>query len=236
MPQSTPDWTAVIPLRSGSKGLPGKNTRWLAGKPLYRHAVDEALAAGASRVVISTDIAEVLSAELPDRVTALARPAELAGDAVPMAPVLVHALTSAGANGVAVLLQATSPLRRASDIEAALAVYASGGHELVMSVTAADRGVLKWGILDGERFRPVSDPAYCFANRQSLPEVVRPNGAVYVMDAAWFVARGSFVTDRIGVMEMSAERSQDIDTLDDFERCAAVLAQRPSHAAHTASD
>lgn len=223
MPLTSPDWTAVIPLRAGSKGLPGKNTRLLAGKPLYRHAVDEALAAGAIRVIITTDIAEVLQAPQPAGVTLLQRPAELAGDTVPMAPVLVHAIQTAGVQGTVVLLQATSPLRRAHDIRAALDVFASGTHELVMSVTPADRGVLKWGILDGDRFRPVSDPAYCFSNRQSLPPVVRPNGAVYVVNAARFVARGSFVTDRIGLIEMSAERSQDIDNLQDFERCEAVL-------------
>jgi CMP-N-acetylneuraminic acid synthetase len=223
MPLTSPDWTAVIPLRAGSKGLPGKNTRLLAGKPLYRHAVDEALAAGARRVVITTDIAEVLQAQQPAGVTLIPRPADLARDDVPMAPVLAHAIQSAGVLGTVVLLQATSPLRRASDIRAALAVFANGAHELVMSVTPADRGVLKWGILDGDRFRPVSDPAYCFSNRQSLPPVVRPNGAVYVVDAAGFVTRGSFVTDRIGLIEMSAERSQDIDNLQDFERCAAVL-------------
>lgn len=223
MPLSSPDWTAVVPLRAGSKGLPGKNTRLLAGKPLYRHAVDEALAAGARRVVITTDIAEVLQAPQPHGVILVQRPADLAGDDVPMAPVLVHAIQTAGVQGTVVLLQATSPLRRSSDIRAALAVFATGAHELVMSVTEADRGVLKWGILDGDRFRPVSDPAYCFSNRQSLPPVVRPNGAVYVVDAAGFVARGSFVTDRIGFIEMSAERSQDIDNLQDFERCEALL-------------
>ena len=58
-------WTAVIPLRGGSKGLPGKNTRLLAGKPLYMHAVDVALEAGADRVILSTDIADVLLATLP---------------------------------------------------------------------------------------------------------------------------------------------------------------------------
>ena len=126
---------------------------------------------------------------------------------------------------------ATAPLRRLADryvIRAALAVFANGAHELVMSVTPADRGVLKWGILDGDRFRPVSDPAYCFSNRQSLPPVVRPNGAVYVVDAAGFVARGSFVTDRIGLIEMCAERSQDIDNLQDFEQCEALLQQQHS--------
>jgi CMP-N-acetylneuraminic acid synthetase len=224
MSSPQPAWTAVIPLRAGSKGLPGKNTRMLAGKPLYRHAIDQALEAGAARVLITTDIAELKAATFPAQVEVIERPIELATDAVPMAPVLLHALSAAGCVGVVVLLQATSPLRRASYIRVALAAYQRGDHELVMSVTQADRGVLKWGRLDGDRFHPLSDPAHCFANRQSLPPVVRPNGAIYVLDAAWFAARGSFVSDRIGVVEMDAQRSLDIDTQADFERCEAALA------------
>ncbi|WP_439588771.1 acylneuraminate cytidylyltransferase family protein [Hydrogenophaga sp.] len=224
----SPAWTAVIPLRAGSKGLPSKNIRPLAGKPLYRHAVDQALAAGAARVVITTDMPEVLWAELPTQVTLVERPVELAGDNVPMAPVLQHALQTADVHGGVVLLQATSPLRRPADIEEALRVFAGGYFELVMSVTEADRGVLKWGTLRGNRFQPLSDPAHCFANRQSLPAVVRPNGAIYVLDADWFVARGSFVSERIGVLQMPAERSLDIDSLEDFERCEALLKQNSS--------
>jgi N-acylneuraminate cytidylyltransferase len=216
-------WTAVIPLRDGSKGLPGKNTRWLAGKPLYRYAVDLALQLGAQRVLISTDIEEVLSANLPQGVEALRRPVELCGDTVPMAPVLSHALKAADIQGVVVLLQATSPMRQSADMALALERFATGRHELVMSVTEADRGVLKWGQIHGDRFVPLSDPAYCFSNRQSLPAVVRPNGAIYVMDAKWFLGRDSFVTEHIGVVQMSAAHSQDIDTLADFERCEAAL-------------
>lgn len=220
------NFTAVIPVRDGSKGLPDKNIRLLAGKPLYRHAVDAALKAGASRVVITTDIPEILSAELPDGASVLRRSAELAGDAVSMAPVLLHAINETHIDGVLVLLQATSPLRSSADIEAALGVYATGEHELVISVTQADSGVLKWGFLDKDRFRPIADPAYCFSNRQSLPTVVRPNGAVYVMDAGWFQTRGSFVTNHIGVIEMPPARSKDIDILSDFEVCEAFLRQQ----------
>ncbi len=228
MRSSSPAWTAVIPLRAGSKGLPSKNIRPLAGKPLYRHALDQALAAGASRVVITTDMPEVLNAaDLPAPVQLVRRPPELAGDAVPMAPVLAHALASARVSGTVALLQATSPLRQPGDIEAALALFAAGGFELVMSVTEADRGVLKWGTLQGSRFQPLSrDPAHCFANRQSLPPVVRPNGALYVLDAGWFAARGSFVSERIGVLQMPAARSLDIDSLDDFARCEAALQEQ----------
>jgi N-acylneuraminate cytidylyltransferase len=200
----------------------------MAGRPLYRHAVDLALTAGASRVLITTDIPDVLSAEHPPRVQAVRRPAELCTDDTPMAPVLVHAIQSAGVVGTLVLLQATSPLRTAQDIAAALDLYAAGGYELVMSVTPADRGVLKWGRIDNGRFAPLSQPQHVFANRQSLPPVVKPNGAVYVFDAQAFVARGGFPVERIGAVEMPAERSHDIDNLADFEHCERLLMERPS--------
>jgi N-acylneuraminate cytidylyltransferase len=217
-------WTAVIPLRRGSKGLPGKNIRLLAGKPLYMHSVDVALEAGAQRIIISTDIADVLSSVLPPRVQVIERPSDLCGEEVPMAPVLLHALQVAACEGAVVLLQATSPLRKVADVLSALDVFAKGRFDLVMSVTEADRSVLKWGRVEGDRFVPLSDPAHCFSNRQSLPPVVRPNGAVYVMQAQWFIASRSFVSERIGLVHMSPERSQDIDTLADFERCEAALA------------
>lgn len=217
-------WTAVVPLRGGSKGLPGKNTRLLAGKPLYRHAVDLALSAGASRVLISTDIEEVLTAQLPVGVQVLARPPELCGDAVPMAPVLVHALQTAPVHGPVVLLQATTPLRQVADVQAALERLASGRFELVMSVSQADRGVLKWGQLQADgRFVPLSDPEHCFANRQSLPAVYKPNGALYAMQAGWFMEQQSFVSEHIGTVLMAPERSHDIDNLSDFELCEALL-------------
>lgn len=224
MSSSSLPWTAVIPIRSGSKGLPGKNTRLLAGKPLYRHAVDVSLAAGASRVLISTDIEEVLNAQLPACVQALPRPPELCGDTVPMAQVLVHALQAAQVQGTVVLLQATSPLRQVADVQAALERLASGGFDLIMSVTEADRGVLKWGQLQADgRFAPLSSPEHCFANRQSLPPVYKPNGAVYAMQAGWFVVQQSFVSEHIGTVVMPPERSHDIDNLFDFERCEVLL-------------
>lgn len=212
---------ALVPVRGGSKGLPGKNLKPLAGTPLYRHAVDQGLEAGAE-VLISTDIPEVLAADHGPGVTVIRRPDALAGDEVPMDPVILHALRDRGEARV-VLLQATSPLRRAGDIRAALEVYRKGAFDLVMSVTRTAPGILKYGMAEGSRFVPVAEPAYCFMNRQSLPAVYRPNGAVYVFDADWFRANGGLATDRIGMVEMPEERSLDIDTAEDFARVEAVL-------------
>ncbi|MTJ03844.1 MAG: acylneuraminate cytidylyltransferase family protein [Sediminimonas qiaohouensis] len=216
---------AVIPLRAGSKGLPGKNTRPLAGRPLYGHAIAQAHAAGITRVVISTDIEELIGRDLAPGITVLPRPAELAGDEVPMDAVLTHIL-SHGVTGPAqvVLLQATSPLRQGGDITAAMDLYDTGEFDLVLSATQANSGVLKWGRRgEGGQFVPLSDPAHCFANRASLPPVYRPNGAVYVFDADWFRRSGTLAGGRIGMIEMPPERAHDIDTLADFETVEALL-------------
>jgi N-acylneuraminate cytidylyltransferase len=215
---------ALVPVRAGSKGLPGKNLRPLDGVPLWRRAVDQGLAAGVAEVVVSTDIPELMALPAEPRLRILPRPAELAGDVVPMDPVIAHALDAMPGDARVVLLQATSPLRRVADIAAAVALHAAGGWDLVMTVCPADPGVLKWGFVTDGRFRALVDPAHSFANRQALPPVWRPNGAVYVFDAAGFRARGRLACDRIGAVEMPAERSLDIDDAADFARAEAALA------------
>lgn len=214
---------ALVPVRAGSKGLPGKNLRPLAGVPLWRRAVDQALAVGADEVIVSTDIAELLALPAGPRLRMLPRPAALAGDAVPMDPVIGHALSELPGPARVLLLQATSPLRSLADIRATLARFAAGDVDLAMTVTPADPGVLKWGLVADGRFRALVDPGHPFANRQALPPVWRPNGAVYVFDADGFRARGRLACERIGAVEMPPERSADIDDAADFARAEAWL-------------
>ncbi len=216
-------FTAIVPVRAGSKGLPGKNLRPLAGVPLWHRAVEQARAAQACRIVVSTDIPAIIEADHPEDVTIVARPAALGGDDTPMAPVLLHAIEAADVTGNVVLLQCTSPLREVADIEAGLALYATLAFDLVMSVTEADRSVLKYGQVADGRFEALVDPAHSFMNRQSLPPVFRPNGAVYVFGADWFSRNGGFQSDRIGALQMPADRSGDIDTEEDFLRIEALL-------------
>ena len=212
----------VVPVRGGSKGLPGKNLRALAGVPLWERAVAQGRQVGAE-VLVTTDITDILSRDSMPGLTLLDRPAELARDDTPMAPVLLHALAHIEGQARIVLLQATSPLRSVDDIRAAVALHESGAFDLVKTVTPTDPGVLKYGRMDGDRFVPLADPAFCFSNRQSLPPVMRPNGAAYVFDKDWFLANGGFVTDRIGAVVMPEDRAQDIDTAEDFARAEAIL-------------
>ncbi|UES45788.1 acylneuraminate cytidylyltransferase family protein [Roseibium aggregatum] len=221
-PMTIKSWTAIIPARGGSKGLPQKNTRLLAGKPLYLHSVNQALDAGAKRVVITTNIDDILTTQHERNVTAIRRPERLCNDEVAMSPVVIHAIENQEIEGVFVLLQPTSPLRSVSDIEAAVHLHSKGKFDLVMSVTQQDSSILKGGFLNENRFKPLVDSGYTFQNRQNLPYVVRPNGAVYVADAHWFLENKGFQSDSIGAIEMSPESSIDIDLLEDFMACEAL--------------
>ena len=224
-------WVALIPMRAGSKGLPGKNVRHLAGVPLFQHSVDVARRAGASKIVLSTDIESVLSQDHGAEVTALRRPGELATDDSPMDRVLLHALSESGGLMVAdstivVLLQPTSPLREVRDIHAGIAALLQSDADLAMGVTPTDNSALKYGRIVGDRFEPLAEPEMCFANRQSLPPVVRPNGAIYAFRAGWFRRNEGLSTPRIAAVSMPAERSIDVDNIEDFERAEAQLIKR----------
>lgn len=217
---------AILPLRAGSKGLPGKNLLPIAGKPLYRHTLDQALRT-VGRCAISTDIPEILNGDAPEGCIVLPRPAHLADDKTGMAPVLLHVFDQLERTGLlpetTVLMQATSPLRRDEDVFAAINRHAEGGFDLVMSVTSADSGILKYGFLKGGRFEAVSRPEYCFQNRQELAQVVRPNGAVYVFSTPVFRRNVGFPTRSIGAIEMPQTLSIDIDGEADLRAAEAIL-------------
>ena len=213
----------IVPVRGGSRGLPGKNLAVLAGVPLWQRAVSQGVAVGADEVIVTTDVEDILAGDAGAKVRLLRRPADLAGDATPMAPVMMHALRDIDGPARIVLLQPTSPLRTLDDIRSAIELHESGQFELVKSVTEANAGVLKYGRMDGDKFVPLADPAFCFSNRQDLPPVLRPNGAVYVFDRDWFLQNEGFVSDAIGAVVMPEDRSHDIDTAEDFARAEAIL-------------
>lgn len=213
-------------MRKGSKGLPGKNIRPLAGKPLYYYTIEQAKAAGIVDVIISTDIETVFNIDLGENVSLLERPADLCTDTTPMDDVLQHVVSQkiVGSSTI-VLLQVTSPLRDPSDIQRAISLHASGRFDLVLTATRTDSSVLKYGKADGDRFLPLSKPEECFSNRASLPPVFRPDGGVFVFDADWFRSTGTLASENIGLVETPVARAYDIDNLIDFEAVESVLSR-----------
>lgn len=216
----------LIPARGGSKGIPRKNIRPIAGKPLIAWTIEVALAANTiDRVVVTTDdpeiaaVATAYGADVP-----FLRPAELACDETPGIDPVLHALDLLPGFNAVVLLQPTSPLRTAGDIDAAMALADAGTGANVVSVTEAKHAAWTFpmntaGILEiGEIDRAT--------RRQDLPVRFSLNGAIYVAPVACLREhRGFLVPGTLGYA-MPAERSVDIDAPIDWRLAELLLAGR----------
>jgi N-acylneuraminate cytidylyltransferase/CMP-N,N'-diacetyllegionaminic acid synthase len=212
-----------IPARGGSRGLPGKNILPLNGRPLIEWSIEAAKQAHhKGKIVVSTDseeIAEVsrkAGAEIP-----FMRPAELATDSASSMDVIFHALDffeSAGEKfDYVVLLQPTSPLRRASDIDAAIDLVLEKKAQAVVSVCVAEHHPLWSNTLPADKnMKDFIRPEIKGMNRQQLPVSYRLNGAIYIASPTYLKNFGTFIADGTFAFEMPAEVSVDIDSEIDF--------------------
>jgi CMP-N,N'-diacetyllegionaminic acid synthase len=213
----------VIPARGGSKGVPRKNVRIFAGKPLIAHTIEAArLARSLDRVIVSTDddeiaeIARAHGAEVP-----FMRPRELAGDDIPTLPVLQHAgrwlEQSTGRQlSALVTLQPTSPLRRTHHIDKAVQQWRESGADAVVTVCLAEHHLHWMGTLNGDQFVPLLQSSETYRSRQSLPPIYRLNGAVYVTARRTLLEQNSILGGDTRGLVMTLEESLDIDTIRDF--------------------
>jgi N-acylneuraminate cytidylyltransferase len=218
---------ALIPARGGSKGLPGKNLRPFAGKPLLDWTIAAAKAsAHVDRTVVSSDDAEILAAGAHAGAEALARPADLARDETPAEPVLRHALDALGIeSGFAIWLQPTSPLRTHRDIDEGLKLCRETGATTAVSVTEAAKPPAWMFALENDgRMRRLAPLPAGAVRRQDLPRAFALNGAVYVARVSWLLGGGALVNEETRAFAMPGERSVDIDTMLDFQ-FAEILAR-----------
>lgn len=215
---------AVIAGRGGSKGLPGKNLRELAGKPLIAWSIEAAAQSKAiDRTIVSTDDAEI--AEVARRYGGDApflRPEALATDSASIVDAVLHAAEMlAEPYRHVVLLQATSPLRRGADIDAALELCRTQAAPACISVTPAAKAHWTLGMTPEGRLSPLFDKTE--TRRQELETVYQPNGAVYAAELEWLRGERRFYTPETVGYVMPPERSVDIDTILDFLLAEAIL-------------
>lgn len=217
----------IIPARGGSKGVPGKNVRVVGNKPLIVWTIEAALAAShVDRVIVSSDddaiiaVARSAGADVPFR-----RPGHLATDSASSIDVILHALDELPGYDLVVLLQPTSPLRVAADIDGAIESCVRAGAPACVSVSEAEQSPYWMFQLEaGNRLRPLLGEIHTASRRQELPQVYMLNGAIYVADCGWLRQTRAFLTlDTIAYL-MPCDRSVDIDTPADLAAAEAALA------------
>lgn len=222
---------AIIPARGGSKGLPGKNIRLLNGKPLIAYTIEAALQAKhIDRVLISTDDEEIArvavkyGAELP-----FMRPTELASDTAMAIDNYIYTINrlerewSKAIDAFAVL-QPTSPLRIADDIDGAIELFNAHNADSVISYTQESHPVTWHKYIDADgHFIDIFDDN--IKNRQDNRVSYYPNGAVYVFRTA-IIRERKYYTKNSYAFIMPRSRSIDIDFLEDFEYAEFLLSRK----------
>ncbi|KAF5422772.1 MAG: N-acylneuraminate cytidylyltransferase/CMP-N,N'-diacetyllegionaminic acid synthase [Candidatus Methanomarinus sp.] len=210
---------AIIPARGGSKGIPKKNIKMLAGKPLIAHIIETALKVRElDRVIVSTEdeelskIANKYGAEVP-----FIRPEELARDETPTLPVLQHAIEYLEERedykpDIVLLLYATSPLLKHERVSEAIRMLKDMDFDSVLSVVE-DRG--HYFIERGDTYERLYPKV--IKNRQYVKPLFKENGAIYMCKRSLLMEENTMVGGKIGFLKMQKEESIDVDELIDFE-------------------
>lgn len=215
------DVVAFIPARAGSKGVPGKNKRIVAGKPLIQYSIEAARDASAvSRIIVSTDDEDILQIATACGAETVARPSDIAGDESPVIDAVRHALGSSMPLAV-VLLQPTSPLRSAADIDATVGLYLEHGAPVCSVYRVDDAHPARMYGIVADRLVPLM-PELAAIRRQDLPAVYHRNGAIYVFGPAE-IDSGAIIGPDMMPYVMSHESSVNVDTELDLYLLEAVM-------------
>lgn len=229
---------AFIFARGGSKGVPRKNVRPIAGLPLIAHAIQAARGvAGISRVVVSTDDDEIAQAardhgaEVPFR-----RPAELATDSASEWLAWRHAIhaveAESGPIDLFVSVPAVCPLRTSADISACIARHDAGDADLVLTVVPAKANPYYTLIeLDGSGAPHIcKQPQTALSGRQQAPEVYQIVAGCYVAKPDFIRTQDGIWSGRLRTVEIAEEHGVDIDTEVDFALAELLLTRRRQNA------
>jgi CMP-N-acetylneuraminic acid synthetase len=224
----------LVPARGGSKGVPGKNVRPLAGHTLLEYTARAARDSGViDRLMLSTDAPDIADAgrraglEVP-----FMRPAALAADDTPMLPVIQHALAETAKNGwspdVIVLLQPTSPLRRPDHIRDAVTMLRETNADSVVTVVEVPRHLSPDYVMRIEegRLRPFLPDGAGVTRRQDARPAYSRDGTVYAFRRSTIERFGGIYGDDCRPLLIDATESISIDSPADWDEAERLLARR----------
>ena len=235
MKKNKPKVLAIIPARGGSKGIPGKNIKIIAGKPLLVWSIESALQSKLiQRVIVSTDddaiakTAKKYEAEVP-----FMRPKKYAQDSTTDLPVYLHTLNWLEENenyipDIIVWLRPTSPLRTPEDIDAAIEIMRNENPEWVRSVCKVEHHPYWMYRIVDNRLMPATEGIEIsdYLQRQFLPDIYRLNGAVDVVEIETIIDKKMLYSGEMAPYIMPYERSVDIDTELDFKLAEQLLLKK----------
>lgn len=213
---------AIIPARGGSKGIPGKNIFEISGKPLIAYTLEAACGSKyIDYVLVSTDSLEIAdTAKKYGGQVPFLRPAELASDTAKTIDAVVYCVkemkeTLQKEFDAVILLQPTSPLRTAEDIDGAIELFYQKGEQSLVSVSELDVNPVLIRRVEDEKAVPILNESST-VRRQDFKKYYRVNGAIYINKTSELTTETSLNDNEIAYI-MDNSHCIDIDTMDDIE-------------------
>ena len=228
MSKAAPKILGIIPARGGSKGVPRKNIKLLAGQPLLAYMLQAALGSKLlTRVVVSSEDEEILAVakKIGGEKVALKRPSELAEDTTPDVPVLQHAVralenTSGIQFDFVVMLHATSPFMKSEDIDRALTLLLNDptADSIVSVFQVNSYHPSKLKKIAGNRILPYIDSLQetTTSRRQDVEPIFKRNGGLYAAKRTVVMDSGTVWGTQVIPYRMPEEQSLEIDSSMDF--------------------
>ena len=220
---------AVIPARGGSKGIPKKNIKEIAGRPLIAWTIEAAKQSKyIDKIILSSEDEEIISVakklgcEVP-----FIRPPKLSKDEVPGIAPLLHAVEMLPDYDYVVLLQPTSPLRTNKDIDGCIEFCIPNRSKSCVSITVSDKNPY-WMYYadDRKKLKPFVSDGTQISYRQELPTIYTLNGAIYILECKWLTTNKILIAEDTIGYEMDQESSIDIDYPFQFHIADLLLNER----------
>ena len=218
---------AIIPARGGSKRLPCKNKLMLKDKPLIAWSIEASKNSKyIDKTIVSSDDTEILDIAKEYEADTILRPDELATDTASTFDTLAHVIQNTTQSyDYIVLLQPTSPLRDASDIDKAIEMLEQKCADAIISVCEVEHSPLWSNVLPNDMsMQNFLRDEVINKRGQDLEKYYRLNGAIYVVKIDKLLeTKSAFLKKNIFAYEMTQEKSIDIDTEFDFKIASMLL-------------
>lgn len=215
---------SVIPLRGGSKGIPGKNIRSLGGKPLFMWSAESAREAGLdAHLYVNTDDEAIAASASAAGLSVYKRPAALGGDTVPTIAVLQEMLQNLeqqeGSFDAVLLLQATYPFRPQGMIARALDVYREQKADSLVSVLQVPHQFNPHWVFEESKgyLHIATGEDDIIKRRQDLPPAYYRDGALYISDASLIRSGKSLLGEKLTYVLSDPDRYVNIDHEEDWQ-------------------
>ncbi|MFN5920668.1 MAG: cytidylyltransferase domain-containing protein [Bacteroidota bacterium] len=223
---------SIIPARSGSRGVPGKNTKLLGGKPLIAYTIESAKQSKwLTDIVVSTDSESIATlAREHGAVVPFIRPAELATDSAKSIDVVVHTLTELQNQNklydAVVLLQPTNPFRPAGFIDEAIERFSKTTCDALVSVLPVPHEYNPHWVFEPDAngyLHIATGDTTIIPRRQELPKAYFRDGSIYITRTDVLLSQKSFFGKTLSYIEANPALHVNIDTLEDWERAEQLI-------------